>query len=101
MVLKRFKSTVARCKALQSIVVNARFHSGLGVLSGNWLTLVLGLGSPLVGLDGPEIGKRLPKGLVVLDAGTDGPVSTAEWSCNDLTLWGFYYACVRASSSWM
>ena len=69
---------------LQSIVVDARFHSELGVLAGSWLTLVLGLGCTLVGLDGPEIGNSLPEDLVVLDAGMDGPVSTAEWSWNDL-----------------
>ena len=44
MVLKRFEGNVARCMVLQSIVVNAKVYSGLGVLSGSWLTLVLGPG---------------------------------------------------------
>ena len=52
-------------------------YSGLGVLSAGVLTSV-------VGLDGPVIGKVLPKDLVVLDAGTDGLVSSGEWSCKDL-----------------
>ena len=68
------------CKALITMLW---FHSGLVVLSGSWLTLVLGPGCPLVGLDGPGIGKGLPEDLVlVLD--TDGLVSAAGWSCNDL-----------------
>ena len=50
MVLKWYKSTVARCMVLQSIAVNAKVYSGLGVLSGGMLTSVLGLGCPLVGL---------------------------------------------------
>ena len=84
MVLKWFKSTVARCMVLQSIAVNEKVYSGLGVLSRSMLTLVLGLGCPLVGLDGPVIGISLPEDLVVLEAGTYGPVSTGEWSWNDL-----------------
>ena len=84
MVLKWFRSTVARCMVLQSIAVNATVYSGLGFLSSTMLTLVLGLGCPLVGLGGPVIGISLPEDLVVLKAGTDGPVSTGEWSWNDL-----------------
>ena len=84
MVLKWYKSTVARHMVLQSIAVNAKVYSGLGVLSGSMLTSVLGLGCPLVGLDGPVICINLPEDLVVLEAGTDGPVSTGEWSWKDL-----------------
>ena len=84
MVLKWFESTVARCMVLQSIAVNVKAYSGLGVLSGSMLKSVLGLGCPLVGLDGPVIGISLPEDLVVLEAGTDGPVSTGEWSWKDL-----------------
>ena len=54
------------------------------ILSGDMLMSVLGLGCPLVGLDGPVVGIVLPKDLVVLDAGTDGLVSIGEWSCKDL-----------------
>ena len=46
----------------------------------------VGTGCPLVGLDGSEIGISLPEDLVVLEAETDGPVSTGEWSWNDLIL---------------
>ena len=61
------------------------FHLGLGVLSGCLLTLVPGLGCPLVGLDGPGIGKSLPEDLVVvLEVEVDGLVSFAGWSYNDL-----------------
>ena len=80
MVLKRFESAVARYMVLQSIAVNAKVYLGLGVLSGSMLTLVLGPGCPWVGLDGPGVGRSLPEDLVVLEAGTDGPVSTGEWS---------------------
>ena len=46
---------------------------------------MLGPGCPLVGLDGPGIGKSLPEDLVlVLEVEVDGLVSTAGWSCNDL-----------------
>ena len=46
---------------------------------------MLGPGCPLVGLDGPGMGKSLPEDLVlVLEVGTDGLVSVAGWSCNDL-----------------
>ena len=38
----------------------------------------------MVGLDGPVIRTVLPEGWMVLEAGSDGPVSDAEWSCNDL-----------------
>ena len=38
----------------------------------------------VVGLDGPVIGTVLPEDLVVLEAGSDGPVSNVEWSCKDL-----------------
>ena len=61
-----------------------KVYSGLGVLSGGMLTSVLGVGCPLVGLDGPVIGMGLPEDLVVLEAGTDGLVSTGEWSCKHL-----------------
>ena len=84
MVLKWFESTVARHMVLQNIAVNEKVYSGLDVLSSGMLTFVLGLGCPWVGLDGPVIGVSLPEDLVVLEAGTDGPVSTVEWSWNDL-----------------
>ena len=84
MVLKWYKSTVARCMVLQSIAINVKVYSGLGVLSSGMLTSVLGLGCPLVGLDGPVVCVGLPEDLVVLEAGTDGPVSTGEWSWKDL-----------------
>ena len=46
---------------------------------------MLGLGCPLVGLDGPKIGKSLPEDLVVvLEVEGDGLVSAVGWSCNDL-----------------
>ena len=39
---------------------------------------MFGLGCPLVGLDGPGIGKSLPEDLVVvLEVGVDGLVSAA------------------------
>ena len=40
--------TVARRMVLQSIAVNVKVYSGLGVLSGSMLTFVLGPGCPLV-----------------------------------------------------
>ena len=59
-------------------------HLGLGVLSGCLLTLVPGPGCPLVGLDGPGIGKSLPEDLVVvLEVELDGLVSITGWSCKD------------------
>ena len=58
-------------------------HLGLGVLSG-CLLLVLGLGCPLVGLDGPGMVKSVLEDLVVvLEVDVDGLVSI-EWSCKDL-----------------
>ena len=38
----------------------------------------------VVGLDGAVMGTVLPEDLVVLEAGSDGPVSDVEWSCKDL-----------------
>ena len=38
----------------------------------------------VVGLDGPVIWTVLPEDQMVLEAGSDGPVSTEVWSCKDL-----------------
>ena len=85
MVLKRFENRVARHMVLQALIPMLWLHLGLGVLSGSWQTLVLGPGCPLVGLNGPGIGKSLPEDLVlVLEVEVDGLVSIAGWSCKDL-----------------
>ena len=38
----------------------------------------------MVGLGGPVMGTVLPEDLVVLETGSDGPVSNEIWSCKDL-----------------
>ena len=53
---------------------------GLDVLSGGMLASL----ASVVGLDGPVIRTVLPEDLVVLEAGSDGPVSDEVWSCKDL-----------------
>ena len=70
---------------LQALIPMFWFHLGLDALSGCLMTLTLGLGCPLVGLDGPGIGKSVPEDLVVvLEVEVDGLVSVAGWSCKDL-----------------
>ena len=78
MVQKRFKNTGERLTVLQSTVVNAAkvFY--------RLVDLSTGLLTSVVGLDVPGVGTVLPEDLVVLEAGSDGPVSDEVWSCKDL-----------------